>query len=314
MFEVKQSQSIRVPIRLVDSSGQGVQLQTYANVTIYVEKRDGTVQQVTLSGPSDFYEVTTGAFATLGKYTLVLGSAYTGVIGPLTIAYTCTGVKPQPIVINVVRNIESDTKTVVDNIRADYTTVRASKIDTIDTINTNISNISTDYTTARATKLDYLPTINTNLNTLRADYTTARAGSIDNIDTVLTLISDLISDYTSARAAKLDNLDATISSTKVPYVSFTGGGETIRPVVSSVSVPRRDQVRILFSEPVRMDTSSNGALNSTNYSIAGLTILSVIQESDSQVLLTTTNQTPAITYNLIITNIQDLNGNVVGGA
>jgi hypothetical protein len=96
-----------------------------------------------------------------------------------------------------------------------------------------------------------------------------------------------------------------------PYVSFIGGGATSNPVVAQVDVPRRNQVRVTFSEPVVMTGDVNGALRLANYDIPGLTLYAVSRVSDTQVLLTTAVQVPGTAYNLTISNVEDLDGNPV---
>lgn len=96
-----------------------------------------------------------------------------------------------------------------------------------------------------------------------------------------------------------------------PAVSFLGGGNTATPLIISVSAPRRNQVRVGFSEPMLMTNGSAGALNPANYTITGLTILSVAQDGEQAVILTTSNQTTGVSYTLEVQNVQDLDGNVV---
>lgn len=97
----------------------------------------------------------------------------------------------------------------------------------------------------------------------------------------------------------------------LPYAEFTSIGETDRPVIYSVSTPRRNQVIVTFSEAVKMTAELEGALNPDNYEIPNLTVLSVKSLSDRQVLLTTTTQLTATTYRLTVYNVEDLFGNPI---
>lgn len=90
MIELKQNTSVRVPVRLLTSSGVPVTGVVVASVTATIEKSDGTVVALTLTGP-DWTELTTGAFAGAGKYTLVLPTSTTSLAGPLTYAVAVGG-------------------------------------------------------------------------------------------------------------------------------------------------------------------------------------------------------------------------------
>lgn len=227
MFEVKQGQSIRIPVRFEDASGSPVINKTYADVDVTAERADGTTVEIVTDDAGDFYEVTTGAFSGTGKYTLVVPASVTSVPGALCIAVFSTGLGIVPvIVINVVANLEVDT-------------------------------------------------------------------------------------YARLGAPAGATIAADIQATNTPYVSFLGGGETVKPVIYSVTAPRKNMVRVTYSESVVMTTAANGALNLGNYSIPGLTISDIVKEAENQVLLTTSPQTSGVMYNLTILNVEDLNGNVI---
>jgi hypothetical protein len=135
-------------------------------------------------------------------------------------------------------------------------------------------------------------------------YTLSMPGSFLNLPGVL------------CYAVQADGATIYVGSVKVvanekPYVTFLGGGETEQPIIISAVAPRRDQLRIIFSEDVVMTTASNGALNISNYAIEGITVVAVEQEAPNQVLLTTGVQTAGVLYNLTVSNIEDLNGNVI---
>jgi hypothetical protein len=116
-------------------------------------------------------------------------------------------------------------------------------------------------------------------------------------------------------AVRFNSFDPTYGSVQVvsttPYVAFDGGGETTNPVIISAVAPRRNAVVVTFSEPVVMTTAGNGALNIGNYRIDGLLVISVTQQSDRAVIITTSTQTPGTVYPLTVLNVEDLNGNPI---
>jgi hypothetical protein len=119
-------------------------------------------------------------------------------------------------------------------------------------------------------------------------------------------------------AVRFDSFDPAYGSVQVistvPYVAFDGGGETINPTIVSAIAPRRNAVIVTFSEPVLMTTAGNGALNIGNYRIDGLLVISVTQQNDRAVIITTSTQTPGTVYPLTVLNIEDLNGNPIAPA
>ena len=103
----------------------------------------------------------------------------------------------------------------LNKLLTDWTSARASKIDTI---NTNAANLNTRLTSTRAAYLDKLSnfgeigdtggtasagTVMAKLNKLLTDWTNARAGKIDTINTN---VSNLNTRLTSTRAGYLDKL------------------------------------------------------------------------------------------------------------
>lgn len=94
-------------------------------------------------------------------------------------------------------------------------------------------------------------------------------------------------------------------------VSFFANGDTVNPIIFSVSSPKQTQVKVTFSEPVVMTAGANGALNPANYNIPGLTISAITSLTPQQVLITTSPQTPNFLYTLTIENVEDLAGNPI---
>lgn len=99
-------------------------------------------------------------------------------------------------------------------------------------------------------------------------------------------------------------------------ISFYGVGSVL--TISSVVPVSNTQLRVMFSAPVRMVSSSNidDALRKENYVITKvspatpLSVISVARYSDTAVMVTTADQ-EATQYNLVISNVKDLTGNVV---
>jgi len=131
------------------------------------------------------------------------------------------------------------------------------------------------------------------------------AGSYPRYGTYDSRAEDALEVATQQDIAEL-NLAAT-----PPYVQFTGGGETVCPVIQSVSAPTRNQINITYSEPVIMTSDLNGALRLANYVVDSLTLLSVQRVADDQVCITTLAQTPQMRYTLTVFNVEDLDGNPI---
>ena len=93
--------------------------------------------------------------------------------------------------------------------------------------------------------------------------------------------------------------------------SFTSSGSAINPTISSVAAPRLNQVIVTFSKAVKMTADVTGALYLANYSLAPLTVLTVREMDERQVMLTTSTQLPATVYELMVYNVQDLYGNPI---
>lgn len=95
-------------------------------------------------------------------------------------------------------------------------------------------------------------------------------------------------------------------------VQFYSNGDTAAPIIIQVSTPRNNQVKVTFSEPMTMTTASDGALNPLNYAITpSIAIISVVQVTSQQVLLTTATQSPNTLYTLTVVNATDIHGNPI---
>lgn len=77
------------------------------------------------------------------------------------------------------------------------------------------------------------------------------------------------------------------------------------PYIAQVIVLDAYTLRVIYSEPVVQAE----AIITANYVIDnGLSVLGVVAENDISYIATTTQQTPAQTYTLTVSNLHDLNG------
>jgi len=75
------------------------------------------------------------------------------------------------------------------------------------------------------------------------------------------------------------------------------------PLITAVAAESATQVLVDFNEPL----DSTEALNASNYSVAGLDIISAeLLNGDRSVRLTTSNMTSGSSYTLVVNNVQDL--------
>lgn len=119
MIPVTQNTSARIQFRL-RSAADGTLLTgiAYSAVTATVRKADGTNASLTV-GPTDWEELSSGAFANSGTYELLLPSSATSVVGGLTIALAATGAAETSVDWLWVRaSTEADVKAVADAIKA----------------------------------------------------------------------------------------------------------------------------------------------------------------------------------------------------
>lgn len=98
-----------------------------------------------------------------------------------------------------------------------------------------------------------------------------------------------------------ERLDESISSR---IVTFTGGGSTLRPIVTDARAPHGTHLILTFSKPMNMES----ALKPANYLIEGLAVQSVAEVSPQQVRLVTSQQVPGAYYRLTMRNLLDLDG------
>lgn len=90
--------------------------------------------------------------------------------------------------------------------------------------------------------------------------------------------------------------------------SWSLTGDVVAPVVYSASSQNGTTVIVIFSEPV----VSSEALVAENYTFdGGLTSVSVGQVSETAYQVTTTAQTPGTSYTVTVSNVHDLNGNLI---
>lgn len=111
MIEVKQSQSVIVPVALFDSTTKNARTGVASgSVTATVRKSDASTQSVTVNG-STWVEESAGAFSGSGTYFLTLSSGNTDTAGPLVVSVSATGADIARVAVNVVVNFEADTYT-----------------------------------------------------------------------------------------------------------------------------------------------------------------------------------------------------------
>lgn len=99
---------------------------------------------------------------------------------------------------------------------------------------------------------------------------------------------------------------------ETPYntASFTGN---VPPRVTGVASYDATHVDVVFSEAMQWDALTNGALNTANYSISGLTVSAAVPvTTGTRVRLTTTPQTSGTLYTLIASNVMDFGGSLIG--
>jgi hypothetical protein len=87
-------------------------------------------------------------------------------------------------------------------------------------------------------------------------------------------------------------------------------GDSTPPVLYSVQVVDGTVLNVIYSEPVVVSE----ALVAANYAITGsggLNVLSVERVSDTTYRVTTTLQSPGASYTLTVSNVHDLNGNLI---
>lgn len=124
-------------------------------------------------------------------------------------------------------------------------------------------------------------------------------------------IADAVWDEALAGHMLVGSTGEQLSNVGGSGVSFLSNGDTVNPIIVSVSSPKHTEVKVTYSEPVVMTAGANGALNLANYSIPGLTIIAITSLTAQQVLITTSPQTPNFLYTLSVINVEDLVGNPI---
>lgn len=82
----------------------------------------------------------------------------------------------------------------------------------------------------------------------------------------------------------------------------------VPPFILNVEVLDAFTLRVIYNEAV----VTAEATNVTNYSFtSGLAALQIISESSSVYVVTTSQQTAGQSYTLTVSNVHDLNGNVI---
>jgi hypothetical protein len=193
MLEYKISNLAKVPVRLLDSGGSAVTGVTSGSVTATVMKFDGSTEAVTVSGA--WNEISTGAFASEGMYTLTLSAANLNTSGLLSYAVKVSGAKTYVGIIKVVSAEEYDTYARVGSpigasISADLQAVQAD----IDTVDSDIGSVATS-----------ISTLTTNVNTL----STTVSGVDTNVDSIITTLGTITTTLGDLETS-IDDLEVTI--------------------------------------------------------------------------------------------------------
>jgi len=115
MLEYTADTNARVPVRFFDSNGDPVASVAFGDVTATVLKADGTTAGLTVTG-ADWAEISTGAFASQGVYTLIIPAAEMDIPGVLSYAVAEAGSKTYVGIIEVVSNKEVDTYTIANTL------------------------------------------------------------------------------------------------------------------------------------------------------------------------------------------------------
>lgn len=135
-MEVKNSVAVRVPVVLLDSSGNPVTGTAFGSVTASVEKSDGSTVALTVTG-ADWTENTSGGFNGGGKYTLLLPSSALNLNGPLTYAVKVAGARHYFGTLKVVAQEEADSYAAIAAVQ---TTVNSTATQAgLDSVNSNIA-------------------------------------------------------------------------------------------------------------------------------------------------------------------------------
>lgn len=115
MLEFKSNQILRLPVKMVNSSGDIVNGISNTGVSVTVEKADGTLVDFSPSNVQ-WLQVTQTAFADAGKYTLILPASYCDQNGLLTYAVAAGGSRTYLGAIKLIANEEAETKAVADSL------------------------------------------------------------------------------------------------------------------------------------------------------------------------------------------------------
>jgi trimeric autotransporter adhesin len=210
MIEYKQNVSKIVPVRVFNSSGNPVSGVTFGQVTAAVEKSDGTVSIVTV-GIGDWEEITTGAFAAAGVYSLLLPSTAFSQTGLLTYAVATGSNKTYVGAVKIISNEESETFSRIGapvgaSISDDIASVQSTSTST----STNVSTINTKIGTPVGTVSTDIAGVQSTTNTLTTNLSTANT-NISTINTKIgTPVSTVSADVASVQST-VNTIDTNVS-------------------------------------------------------------------------------------------------------
>jgi hypothetical protein len=337
-MEIKQSTSFQTIVFFQDSTtGAGYTGLNGSDVTVYLSKHGDTSNTVTISPtPPGWAEISSTNSPGLYKFTL--STTDTNTLGYLCLsAKTATaGVDPYIAVFEIVANLEADT----------YARIGAPVGASISADIANVDDLTADavwdeLTSGHSTVGSFGKLLTDNVNaTISSRSSHSAADAADAVwdeatsghttaGTFGKLISDFEADMWGTAHASFTTpgtfgyllhtyLDAAVSSAGGGVTfEYTAGGETVQPYPYSVQGLSRILTRVVYSEAVQMDSNpsfTSSALNPANYALVGAgspTVVGVSQVNSSTVDLSTTTQTVGASYTLTISNVKDLNGNVI---
>lgn len=257
-MQVKINAAFNGFVRLLDSGGSPVTGVAYTAVAAKLALADGSSTTVTPASAGDWTEITAGAFSGLGVYLLKIATNKASVLGQMVLALTASGAAASVVSFHeVVTNLESDTVSLIG------TPAGASVSVDVAAVKTDTGNLRTDYTTARAVKIDHLDADVSSRSTFAGGAVASVSGAVGSVTGAVGSVTGNVggnvtgsvgsvagdvsgkvlgggsssitgtgvravdgsgaaiapastavsnADYTSGRAAKLDDLDATVSS------------------------------------------------------------------------------------------------------
>jgi hypothetical protein len=108
VLEFKYNQQLRLPVRMMNATGDPLFGITFSQIEVTIEKADGTLVDFVPNG-SQFFQVTQTAFADAGKYTLILPASFCDQIGLLVYAIANASARTYLGTVKLLANEQSET-------------------------------------------------------------------------------------------------------------------------------------------------------------------------------------------------------------